>query len=92
MGSNPTATRLITSSDPGDKRSLVIAMVPEWSKGEGVPPSGLIILIQDTSESMVEYNWPLCDIICCRRSVGNRTCFRFNKRSHREETYLESDR
>ena len=39
-------------------------MVPEWSKGGGRVPSGLIILIQDTSGSMVEYNWPLYDIIC----------------------------
>ena len=23
---------------------------------------------------MVEYDWSPCDIICCRRSVGNRTC------------------
>ena len=31
-------------------------MVPEWSKGEGETPSGLIMFSQDTSESLVEYD------------------------------------
>ena len=51
-------------------------------------PSGLIILKLDTSESMVDYNWPLYEIICCRRSVVERA-LGFKKRSHREETYLK---
>ena len=31
-------------------------MVPEWSKGEGETPLVLIMLSQDTSESLVEYD------------------------------------